>query len=324
MQQTMFGLIKKNMRPHTLAAVCPGTGGIAVARVRREKDTPPILELCAYQYRDKNKSEEKILQKIGNDFDLGKLNCVSMMEPGTYNLLMVEAPDVQPDELKAAIRWKIKDLIDFHIDDAVVDVFEVPDSKGTAGKNRMMYAVVARNSAVKTRIDQLVNAGLNLSVIDIPELALRNIASLLPEDVGGVALVYIGDDRGLITITRQSTLYLSRRIEKGINALPDTPMHDNDPEVVQDWLNGIIVEIQRSLDYYESHFSKPQVSSIIIAPMPRQIDGVADYISAQLEIPARMLDVNTLIDVQEKISPIVQANCILAIGAALRKEAAVL
>jgi MSHA biogenesis protein MshI len=203
-------------------------------------------------------------------------------------------------------------------------VFEVPDSKGTAGKNRMMYAVVARNSAVKTRIDQLVNAGLNLSVIDIPELALRNIASLLPEDVGGVALVYIGEDRGLITITRQSTLYLSRRIEKGINALPDTPMHDNDQEVVQDWLNGIIVEIQRSLDYYESHFSKPQVSSVIIAPLPRQIDGVAEYLASQLEIPARMLDVNTLIDVQENIDPTLQANCILAIGAALRKEGAVL
>lgn len=188
----------------------------------------------------------------------------------------------------------------------------------------MMYAVVARSSAVKTRIDQLVNAGLNLSVIDIPELALRNIAALLPEDVGGVALVYIGDHHGLITITRQSTLYLSRRIEKGISVLPDTPMHDNDPEVVQDWLNDIIVEIQRSLDYYESHFSKPQVSSIIIAPMPRQVDGVAEYISAQLEIPARMLDVNTLIDVQEGIDPVVQANCILAIGAALRKEGAVL
>ncbi|MEX2353015.1 MAG: pilus assembly protein PilM, partial [Gammaproteobacteria bacterium] len=239
-------------------------------------------------------------------------------------LLMVEAPDVQPDELRAAIRWKIKDLIDYHIDDAVVDVFEVPDTKAAAGKNRMMYAVVARTASVKDRIDSLVNADLNLNVIDIPELALRNIASLLPEDVGGVALVYIGEDKGLITITRQSTLYLSRRIEKGINALPDTLMQGDDPEVIHDWLDAIIVEIQRSLDYYESHFAKPQVSSVILTPLPRQIDGVAEYISSQLEIPARMLDVNTLIDVQEPIDPALQASCILAIGAALRKESAAL
>jgi MSHA biogenesis protein MshI len=317
----MFGLLNKKLRANTLVAVCPGVDGVAVAQVRRERDVPPILELCAYQERDAGKSEEKVLQKINHEYHLDRASCVSMMELGSYNLLMVEAPDVQPEELRAAIRWKIKDLIDFHIDDSVVDVFEVPDTKGAAGRNRMMYVVVARTSAVKARIDLVLNANFQLSVVDIPELALRNVASLLPEDVGGVALVYIGHDKGLITITRQSTLYLSRRIEKGTDALPaQTLMHDTNPEVVREWLDGIIVEVQRSLDYYESHFSKPQVSSIIITPLARELDGVAGYVSEQLEIPARILDVNTLIDVQEPLDPAQQANCILAIGAALRKE----
>jgi MSHA biogenesis protein MshI len=315
----MLSMLKKKMRQNGTAAICPGSEGIAVAQVRREKDLPPILELCSYMPRTEGKSDGKILQKIATDYHLERINCVSMMELGSYNLLMVEAPDVQPDELRAAIRWKIKDLIDFHIDDAVVDVFEVPDTKGT-GKNRMMYVVVARASVVKSRIDQLVDSGLNLSVIDIPELALRNIASLLPEDVGGVALIHIGQDRGLITITRQSTLYLSRRIDKGTSYLPDTAMHRTDPELIKSWLDSIIVEVQRSLDYYESHFSKPQVSSVVITPLPIEIEGLAEYITAQLEIPARILDVNSLIDVRQPVNQQIQANCILAIGAALRKE----
>lgn len=320
----MLGLIRKKIRANTLAAVCPANEGIAMAQVRRERDVPPILEACSYVPRDLNKAEDKQLQLISHHYHLDKVACASMMELGTYNLLMIEAPDVQPDELRAAIRWKIKDLIDFHIDDSVVDVFEVPDTKSAVGRNKMMYAVVARSAAVKARIDQLLNSGMHLTVIDIPELALRNIAALLPEDVGGVALIYIGHDRGLITITRQSTLYLSRRFEKGVNVLPDTAMHGHDPGVVHAWLDSIIVEVQRSLDYYESHFSKPQVSSIVIAPLPVQVDGVAEYIRAQLEIPSRMLDVNTLIDVQEPMEQSLQANCILAIGAALRKESAVL
>lgn len=315
----MFGLFKKKVRPNTLAAVCPGADGIAIAQVRREKDVAPILEFCTYLPPNGGRSDEKQLQKMNADYRLENLNCVSTMELGSYQMLMVEAPDVQPDELRAAVRWKIKDLIDFHIDDAVVDVFEVPDTK-SAGKNRMMYVVVTRASLVKARIDQLVNSGLSLSVIDIPELALRNIAALLPEDVGGVALIHIGQDRGLITITRQSTLYLSRRIDKGTSALPDTAMHKTDPELIRDWLDSIIVEVQRSLDYYESHFSKPQVTSIVITPLPAEIEGVAQYISSQLEIPARILDINSLIDVQQPIAPDMQANCILAIGAALRKE----
>jgi MSHA biogenesis protein MshI len=315
----MLKNLRKKIRQNTIAAICPGGDGIAIAQVRREKDVPPVLEMCSFLSREAGKSDDKILQKVTTEFHLERINCVSMMELGSYNLLMVEAPDVQPDELRAAIRWKIKDLIDFHIDDSVVDVFEVPDSKGT-GKNRMMYVVVARASAVKSRIDQLVDSGLNLTVIDIPELALRNIASLLPEDVGGVALIHIGQDRGLITITRQSTLYLSRRIDKGTSFLPDTAMHRTDPELINNWLDSIIVEVQRSLDYYESHFSKPQVSSIVITPLPVEIEGVAEYISSQLEIPARMLDVNTLIDVRQPVNHQLQSNCILAIGAALRKE----
>ncbi len=315
----MFGLMSKKLRPHTLAAVCPAGDGVAVAQVRREKDLPPILELCSWQRQEDDKSAGRLLHKIREKYDLQRSACVSMMELGSYSLLMVEAPDVQPDELRAAIRWKIKDLIDFHIDDAVVDVFEVPDTKGT-GRNRMMYAVVARTSLVKARIDQLLDAGLPLTVVDIPELALRNIASLLPEDVSGVVLVYLGQDKGLITITRQSTLYLSRRIENGLNALPETAMHGDDADVIKGWLDGIVVEIQRSLDYYESHFDKPQVSSVVIAPPAKEIDGMVEYISSQLEIPVRILDVNSLIDAQEPLDATMQANCTLAIGAALRQE----
>ena len=46
-------------------------------------------------------------------------------------------------------------------------------------------------------IDELTESGLKLDIIDIPELALRNIASLMPEDIGGVVLVYLGNDNGL-------------------------------------------------------------------------------------------------------------------------------
>jgi len=39
-------------------------------------------------------------------------------------------------------------------------------------------------------------ADLPVTAIDIPELALRNIAELLPEDVGGVAMLYLDAGQG--------------------------------------------------------------------------------------------------------------------------------
>ena len=318
----MLQLFKKSIRKDAQVAVCFDEHAISLARVRRDKDMPPMLDYCEVQQVDNLSLQGAELARLTNNHHLDNYECVSTLELGNYNLLLVEAPDVQPEELRAAIRWRVKDLIDFHIDDAVVDVFEVPNQK-TAGRNKMMYAVVARADVVKQKIEQLIKAGLHLNVIDIPELALRNIAALLPEDVGGVALVYIGESSGLITITRQSTLYFSRRIEIGLRELPETIMSaDND--LVTSWLDSIIVEVQRSLDYYESHFSQPQVSAIVVSPMSKEVPGMLNYLSSQIDVPVRTLNVNELIDVTEPVSVEMQSYCMLAIGAALREESVAL
>lgn len=319
----MLDLFKKKLKKGAKVAVCSDENAIAIARVRREKDLPPSLELCELQEIENISIRDAEIARLTNQYDLDQYECVSSLELGDYNLLLVEAPDVQPEELRSAIRWRVKDLIDFHIDDAVVDVFEVPAHKAT-GKNKMMYAVVARSNRVKQVIDQLNNAGLNLNIIDIPELALRNISAMLPEDVGGVALIYVGQHQGLITITKQSSLFLSRTVNVGSSTLPESVLSVMDDESCRQWLDTIVIEVQRSMDYYESHFSQAQVSSLVMTPIGKEIPGATEYLSEQLQIPARMLDVNELIDVPEKIPSFVQSRCLLAIGSALRQEAVAL
>ncbi len=319
----MLDFFKKKIKKDAKVAVCSDDNAISIARIRREKDLPPILELCEVQEIENISIRDAEMARLAKQYDLDQYECLSALELGDYNLLLVEAPDVQPDELRAAIRWRVKELIDFHIDDAVVDVFEVPAHKA-AGKNKMMYAVVAKANRVKALIDQLNHADLNLNIIDIPELALRNIAAMLPEDVGGVALIYTGQHQGLITITRQSSLYLSRTINVGTSQLPESVLSVMDDESCQRWLDSIIIEVQRSMDYYESHFSQPQVSSLVMTPIGKEIPGITDYLTEQLQIPARMLDVNELIDAPERIPSLLQSRCLLAIGTALRQEAVTL
>lgn len=311
----MFSLLKKKVPGNTLAAVNPAVAGISVARVRRETDLPPVLDACRFvPVRDSERVHS--LSRVRKEFDLDAYSCVSVVEPGSYHLLLVEAPDVQPAELRAAIRWRIKDLIDFHVDDAVIDVFEVPNQK-TAGRNSMMYAVVARTSAVRERIDKLVDAGINLTVVDIPELALRNIVALLPEDVGGVASVYLESGIGLITITRQGVLYLSRQIDLGYEDLFVSPGEETP---AQDRADQIIIEIQRSLDYYESHFSQPAVANVVIMPLGTSAAGLVNYLNSNLDLQVRELDLNQLIDMASPLDRTEQSSCLLAVGAALREE----
>lgn len=315
----MLGLLKRKPDKNSLAAVCLRPEGIAVARIRRETELAPVLERAVFEPAATPDDVAALLPRLVKSQQLDRFLAVTAMALGTYSLVMVEAPDVKPEELRAAIRWRVRDLIDFHIDDAVVDAFEIPQ-KQPGGQSRMMYAVVARADDVRLLIDQLTRAGLRLEVVDIPEFALRNIAALLPEDSGGVALLHLGPKRGLIVITRQQQLYMSRRLETGTADLPDTAIHAGDRDTIEDWLDRIITEIQRSLDYYDSHFAAPPVAGIVICPTGRDIPGMAEYISSQLGIPARILDVNAIIDTETPLDATTQAECLTAIGAALRQE----
>jgi MSHA biogenesis protein MshI len=309
----LLGLLKPKIDKQALVAVCPSSEAVAIARVRRARDVPPMLELCEVHATASLSVQAAEIAQLVRSLGLEHNLCATTLALGNYSLLFVEAPDVPPTELRAAIRWRVKDLIDFHIDDAVIDVFEVPDQKAT-GKNAMMYAVVARASVVRQQIGLLTGAGLNLEVIDIPELALRNIASLLPEDVAGVALLYLSSRNGLITLTRQGTLYLSRRIETGWEMLA------GDQDKMESKLDRVVVEIQRSLDYYESHFMQPAITNVVVTPLPDGLDGVAEYLGDQLGVPVRSMDIGSVIDAEQALSRDVQSRALVAIGAALRQE----
>ncbi|WP_127474641.1 pilus assembly protein PilM [Sulfurivermis fontis] len=250
------------------------------------------------------------------------------MDASQCSLLLVEAPEVDPTELKAAVRWRIKDLIDFHVDDAVLDVFDI---EGQRGRTKMMYVVVARITIVQEHIDLLEGADVNLRIIDIAELAQRNIAALLPEDQSGVALLHLTPRGGLLTLTRQGSLFLARNLEFGTDQLLSALPASTESEFTLDddagpapalrrLMDTIVLEIQRSVDYFESHFGLPPISGLVIAPLAQPVPGLAGYLGGNLGLPVRMLDLNTVLDCEQTLSDELQAQCLPAIGAALRVE----
>jgi MSHA biogenesis protein MshI len=176
-----------------------------------------------------------------------------------------------------------------------------------------MYAVAARTLAVRKRAELLELAGANLEIIDIPELAQRNVAMLLPEDAKGVALLSLASDQGLVTITRQGELYLSRNLEMGVDTLLNS-------ERREDYYDRIVLEVQRSLDYYESQLRQPPVTSLVIAPTARPVPGLTDHLKANLGVAVSEMDLNRLLDCHAEIMPAQQSMCFNTIGAALRHE----
>jgi MSHA biogenesis protein MshI len=259
------------------------------------------------------------LERAGKDLHSGDYRCTTVLAGGDYQLLSAEAPNVPRDELKTAMRWRLKDILDFPVDDATFDVLDIPlDPNAAARPQQSVFAVAARNGIVKARQQLFSQAKVKLSAIDIPEMAQRNVSALLEQDGRGVAMLSFGEDGGLLTVSWRGELYLSRRIDVTLALLLDGD-HDRKHQA----FDKITLELQRSLDHFERQFSFISVARLVLAPSGAT--GLDEYLSSNLYTRVETLDLGTLFDlarVPELADPELQQRFFVALGAALREEAA--
>ena len=307
---SLFSL-KKLASKRNVTALIAEDDGLAIASSVSTADGGVSLSACEFVDWD-NSTNKRILRYKVRQNGLHKRPFTTSLPLGEYTILSVNAQEVPAIELKSAIRWQIKDLIDFHIDDAVLDVFDAP-AAGINGQQKSLYVVVSRRSAVEQYIKPFQDVNANLATIDIPELALRNIVTKLPEDEAGVVFVYLSRHKGLIIITRQNTLYLARSLDVGYEVMDREESMDSEAD-------RLGLEIQRSMDYYDRYFMQPPISGLVIAPMPVEPPGLIERLSENLGIKTSFLDINNVVVSGSHLDAALQSKCLLAIGAALREE----
>ena len=289
--------------------------GLCLAHVQAAGDDKPRITVCGVT-TDGGKPD-KLLEKAAKEMHLARYHCSSLLAPREYQMLVVEAPNVAAQELKTAMRWRIKDLLDFHIDDATIDVLDIPPDSNSAARAHSMYAVAARNSAIEQRVNQCHQANIPLEVIDIPEMAQRNIAARLEEAGRGLALISFSEDSGLLTVTFQGELYLARQLDIGWRQLAQ-----GDAAAKQAQFDRITLELQRSLDNIERQFQFVSIARLWLAHLP-DMDGLRTYLAQNLSVVVSVLDLNDIFDFSRVPAAGAlnnQARFFLTLGAALRRD----
>jgi MSHA biogenesis protein MshI len=302
----MLSLFERVPRSGSQIGLFVTAEGVAAAQVASAAGRKPRLERCVYETRGEHDPFARVASRLSGR----RASTVSVLDPNAYRLLLVEAPDVPAEELRAAVRWRIKDLIDFHVDDAVIDVFEMP-RHARGGTNRMMYAVTAKAELVKQQIELIERAGLNLAVIDIHELALRNVATLLETEERGTAFLHLADRRSTLLLVRQGVLYLTRHVETGAVTLADAG------EMRRELVAGLALEIRRSLDYFESHYEQTSIPQLYTSGLESADQA---QLAQELSITVRDVDLASLFETDEELPPQLQRLCLPAVGAALRHD----
>jgi len=275
------------------------------------------LELS--QFSDEQKGIAHLKNKL-KQHHLDQNGLATVLGLGEYTLLSIEAPQVPANEIRAAVRWQIQDLIDFHIDDAIIDVFDAPMQSNS--QQRSIYVVISKKKNLEQRIALLQEIDANLTVVDIPELILRNIAAHLAENESGMVMLYFDDNMGLLTLVRKNVLYLARSLDIGLFHLKVG--ENNSAEAVKNNIDYVCLEIQRSLDYFDRYFGMAPMQNIVVAPLQDVCPSMCKHIQQQLGLSARFFSVEEFVTLRQLLSTEQQRRGLMALGAALRQEAATL
>jgi len=314
----LSNLFKRKSHTEANFVVTLCCNGVHFAQVNLVAGRPRVAVYAFHAVSGMKKSgiTPALLEKIRKGMHVGDVQFATLLEPGEYQMLQVEAPNVPEEELKAAVRWSIKDMLSYHVDDATLDVLRIPANQGGVERKRSMYVVTASNEVIKRRSELFQRAHMNLGVIDIPEMAQRNIATLYEHEGRALALLAFDESGGLLTFTSDGELYLARRIEISVGQLQDANETSR-----QQYLDRLELELQRSIDHFDRQYSHLPLRRLLVSA-PENI-GLTQILANGLDLPVEKLDLNEAIDLSaapDLSGDEARVYALHALGAALRRE----
>lgn len=290
----------------TLLGLAPVPGGCVLARVQRSAAGVRLLA-CEF-VAAAPASQVEVLRRRVEALGLAGEPVNLLLSSADYQLLLVERPEVPAAELRDAIRWRIRELVSAPLDSLVVDAFPLP-ADAYRGRTPMAYCAALPRARMQALADWVAGGGLQLRSIDLPEMALRNLGLLAGAEGQNLAVLRLAARSGLICVQNGGELYMARRIDHG---------RDNRGEGGAQ----LALEVQRSLDYFESQLGKGNLSRLLLLPESELDEQLLAELRPHLTLRVELLALTELFAGSPllALAPTQQALYLPAIGAALRQE----
>ena len=182
----------------------------------------------------------------------GRVRVQLVLSQQYYQLLQVEKPNVEPGEVTQALIWSVKDMVSEPVTDIHLDYFE----SSFISSSKVNVVVSSRQFLM-----QLASAcdanGLDIVGISIEELALSHV--LAHDNMAHMLVAHLPQQELLLLVVKAGEVLMQRRV-RGFNHLDKATLE----ELKQGLADNLSLEIQRSMDYFESQLRQAPVGSISI------------------------------------------------------------
>ena len=310
----MFGFTRGSLLPGWIGCA-PEGDQLNIALVQARVDGLPAVRWAT---REAWQHPTPTLQRLRRSRALHRHRRVALLQREQYQCLAMDAPaDVPREEWTQAVRWLMKDMVDFPVDSAALDVLAVPSGTSYRAQPQLI-AVAAAATQVAPLVALASDAGTPWQAIDVAETALRNLSALLEPEGRAQALLHCQASHATLVVTYQGELLSTRQMELSL-LHADTL---DEPARLRAYEQAVL-ELQRTLDGIERSFGQVTLARLLISPMPGQ-QQLCDHLGPLLYVPVQAMALEEALDLDEvpelAADPLRLNQQLIAIGAALRSD----
>lgn len=260
-----------------------GTKGIQIATTQKVKGEL----IWVKQHFIKIENWQQDLNHYVEKHKLANTQCNVVMSITKYKIMHMDRPAVQDEEVIDALQWSVKEQLSTD-EQLIIDYFDPPAVSNNS--QQLNVVAVSEKEIVQVR-DGILKAGLKLKRIGIEELAICNLCEY--SDDAAIVLKQQQGGQISLNIIKQNQLYFSRRLKGYENISSLSP-----EELTMGVADNLSLEVQRSMDYFESQLRQAPVKKVFVAVDTVHQDALAElikkvvFVSVEKFVPNVQADLN--------------------------------
>ncbi|WP_088329536.1 MSHA biogenesis protein MshI [Lacimicrobium sp. SS2-24] len=231
--------------------------------------------------------------------------CHVVFSTNRYQIMQVDRPAVEEQELTQALRWSAKELL-ASSEEMAVDYFDMPAQP--TGSNKLNLVTIPQ-SLIQSVSQGILQSGLILKSLGIEELSQCDV--LEPQEYAQITLLQEPGEEISLSIIRQQQLYFTRRL-KGYEQLSTYSIE----QIQQGIAETLSLEVQRSMDYFESQLRQAPAKQMLICMDTPFAEALSQSLQQMLMIETHLLEIDIDKEPELSFSP----GTITSLGAALRQR----
>lgn len=293
--------------------VVVGQQGLVAARITFPAGAArrPKLVGMAYYPSGAETDWDDGMRKLARDLSAQQLQTVVIPSAQLVSLLQLSAPPTPPSERVGALKFRAREVSQIPVEDMLLDYLDVPGTRARGSEPPTYCAIASRTRMTRLR-DAVLGAGMQIEAIDVADMALCHLLGHAAGESETLAALMLGDQGVRFVIMHQHHLSLFR--SSTLNA-------EHFRDGLADHVEQLLLEVQRTIDFYESHYTTPPPKRLLVMPDWPFNQALVDALEPSLRVRPERFVLSEVIAASELADGPAPDLALLAIGGALRPAA---